>query len=114
MTLAELLQQLEKRLPGQVLDGSAAETLEKARAGKHQHELVGKIIAGLFEKNELPNAAAPISRSQAITALAPIRLEFMRDDAPVDGFRLVEKIVHAIDGTFNDEALRQKAEGKSP
>jgi len=114
MTFSELLQQLEKRLPGQVLDGSAAETLEKARAGKHQHALAGKIIADLFEKNGLADAAAPISRSQAITALAPIRLEFMKDDAPVDGFRLVEKIVHAIDGAFNDEALRQKAEGKSP
>lgn len=114
MTFSELLQQLEKRLPGQVLDGSAAETLEKTRAGKHRHELAGKIIANLFEKSGLADAAAPISRSQAITALAPIRLEFMKDDAPVDGFRLVEKIVHAIDGAFNDEALRQKAEGKSP
>ena len=114
MTFSELLQQLEKRLPGQVLDGSAAETLEKARAGKHRHALAGKIIASLFEKSGLGDAAAPISRSQAITALAPIRLEFMKDDAPVEGFRLVEKIVHAIDGAFNDEALKQKAEGKAP
>lgn len=113
MTFAELLQQLEKRLPGQILDGDAAETLAKARAGRHRHALAGKIIVSLFERSGLPDVAAPIMRSQAVTALAPIRLEFMKDDAPVEGFRLVEKVVHAIDGAFNDEALRLKAEGKS-
>ena len=112
MTFTELLQQLEGQLPAHVLDGDAAETLIKARTGRHKHPLAGKIIASLFEQSRLPDAAAPISRSQAIAALAPIRLQFMKDDAPVEGFRLVEKIVHAIDGAFNDEALRQKAEGK--
>ncbi|HSN41282.1 MAG TPA: hypothetical protein VLT92_13920 [Burkholderiales bacterium] len=109
MTFTELLQQIESRLPGQILDGDAAETLAKARSGRHQHALAGKIIACLFENGGLPDAAAPIIRSQAVSALAPLRLEFMKDDAPVEGFRLIEKVVHAIDGAFNDEALRQKA-----
>jgi len=112
MTFAELLQQLETSLPAQILDGDAAETLGKARAGNHRHALAGKIIASLFEKSALPDATAPITRSQAIAALAPIRLEFMKDDAPAEGFRLVEKVVHAIDGAFNDEALRHKAAGE--
>jgi hypothetical protein len=112
MTFAELLQQLEKSLPAQILDGDIAETLGKARAGKHRHALAGKIIAALFDKAGLPGTDAPMTRSQAIAALAPIRLEFMKDDAPADGFRLVEKIVHAIDGAFNDEALRLKAAGE--
>jgi len=112
MTFAELLQQLEQYLPGQILDGSTAETLTKACAEKHRHALAGRIIACLFEKNGLSDTAAPITRSQAVAALAPIRLEFMKDDAPVEGFRLVEKIVHAIDGAFNDEALRIKTEKK--
>ncbi len=113
MTFAELLQQLEKRLPGHILDGDAAETVSKARDGRHKHVLGAKIIFSLFEHSRLPDVSALISRSQAVAALAPIRLEFMKDDALVEGFRLVEKIVHAIDGIFNDEALRQKAEGKS-
>jgi len=107
------MQQLETSLPGQILDGDAAETLNKARAGKHRDALAGKIIASLFDKSALPDATAPITRSQAIAALAPIRLEFMKDDAPAEGFRQVEKIVHAIDGAFNDEALRLKAAGDS-
>lgn len=111
MTFAELLQHLEKSLPGQILDGSAAETLNKARAETHRHALTGRIIESLFEKSGLSDAAAPITRSQAVAALAPLRLEFMKDDAPVEGFRLVEKIVHAIDGAFNDEALELKARG---
>lgn len=112
MTFTELLRQIETSLPAQILDGDAAETLGKARAGKHRNALAGKIIACLFEKSALPDATAPITRSQAIAALAPIRLEFMKDDAPAEGFRLVEKIVHAIDGAFNDEALKLKAAGE--
>ena len=77
------------------------------------HIMVRQRFAQLFDKADLPRADAPITRSQAIAALAPIRLEFMKDDAPADGFRLVEKIVHAIDGAFNDEALKLKAAGKS-
>ncbi len=83
MTFSELLLALEHRLPATILNGDAAATLDAARKGTHQH------------------------------ALAPIRLEYMKDDAPVEGFRLVEKIVHAIDGAFNDEALRLKTE-KTP
>lgn len=112
MTITELLQQLETNLPGQILDGDAAATIGKARAGTHRNALAGKIIVCLSEKCALPDTAAPITRSAAIAALAPIRLEFMKDDAPADGFRLVEKIVHAIDGAFNDEALRLKATGE--
>lgn len=114
MTFTELLQQIERRLPGQILDGDAAETLAKARSGRHKHALTGKIIACLFEDCSAPDGAAPIMRSQAVAALAPLRLEFMKDDAPVEGFRLIEKVVHAIDGAFNDEALKQKAESKLP
>jgi hypothetical protein len=112
MTFAELLLALEHRLPATILIGDAAATLEAARLGTHPHALAGTILASLFEKSALAGINAAITRSQAIAALAPIRLEFMKDDAPVEGFRLVEKIVHAIDGAFNDEALRLKAEDK--
>lgn len=108
MTFSELLLALEHRLPATILNGDAAATLDAARKGMHKHALVGTIIASLFEKSAMAGIDAAITRSQAIAALAPIRLEFMKDDAPVEGFRLVEKIVHAIDGAFNDEALRIK------
>ena len=49
-----------------------------------------------------------IVRVQAVKTLGPIRLFYMKDDAPVEGFRLVEDIVHKIDGAFNDEAMRLK------
>lgn len=112
MTFAALLLALEHRLPATILHGDAATTLDAARTGTHRHALAGTIIASLFEKSALAGIDAAITRSQAIAALAPIRLEFMKDDAPVEGFRLVEKIVHAIDGAFNDEALRMKTEAK--
>ncbi len=110
MTFSELLTALEHRLPATILNGDAVATLDAARNGTHSHALAGTIIASLFEKSALAGIDAAITRSQAISALAPIRLEFMKDDAPVEGFRLVEKVVHAIDGAFNDEALRMKNE----
>ncbi|MFN7086009.1 MAG: hypothetical protein ACK4N4_05210 [Burkholderiales bacterium] len=114
MTFAELLQRLEARLPGYILDGDAAETVAKACDGRHKHPLAARIIASVFGRSGLADATAAVSRSQVVAALAPIRLEFMKDDAPAEGFRLVEKIVHAIDGAFNDEALQQKSRGTNP
>lgn len=109
MTLADLLLALEQRMPGMVLDGDAALTLDKARNGTHHQALAGKIIAALG--TGLSGADAAVSRSQSISALGPIRLVCMKDDAPVEDFRQVERWVHAIDGAYNDEALRLKQEG---
>lgn len=109
MTLEELLLALERQMPGLVLDGDAALTLDKARSGMHRHTLSGKIIAALG--SGLHDSGAPITRSQSIAALGPIRLVSMKDDAPVEDFRVVERWVHAIDGAYNDEALRQKQQG---
>lgn len=107
MTFADLLDYLGTRFD--VLDGDAAQTVDKALAGTHREPLAGQIIADMFRKSGLTDVNGEIARAAAITALGPIRLTFMKDDAPVEGFRLVERIVHAIDGAFNEEALRLKA-----
>lgn len=107
MTFAELLDYLGARFD--ILDGDAASTLEKSLAGSHRVPLAGQIIADMYRKSGLEDVNGSIDRAAAITALGPIRLTFMKDDAPVEGFRLVERIVHAIDGAFNEEALRLKA-----
>ncbi len=109
MTFAELLDYLGRHCKYDIMDGTPAETLEKARNKTHKNELAGQIIASMFEKSGLEDVSAPIERAAAVTAIGPIRLHFMKDDAPVEGFRMVEDIVHKIDGAFNDEALRQKA-----
>lgn len=92
-----------------VMDDDAAATLDKARGGTHRHALAGKIIAALG--SGFSGTSTAITRSQSINALGPIRLLCMKDDAPVEDFRLVERWVHAIDGAYNDEALRHKREG---
>jgi hypothetical protein len=108
MTLAELLTYLDSRTPYDVLDGTPEETLAKARTAGHRVALTGAILVALFDKAGAADVHSPIERAQAVAALGPIRLQYMKDDAPVEGFRMVEKIVHAIDGAFNEEALRRK------
>ncbi|MFZ5558295.1 MAG: hypothetical protein ACOZDY_16505 [Pseudomonadota bacterium] len=108
MTFAELLDYLDAHTPYRLLDGTPEETLAKARSGAHRDPVAGAILTALFDRSGATGASAPVERAQAVAALGPIRLEYMRDDAPVEGFRMVEKIVHAIDGAFNDEALRLK------
>lgn len=39
-------------------------------------------------------------------SLSPLRLKYMADNAPVEGFRMVEKIITTIDAAYNEEALR--------
>ncbi len=112
MTIAEPLEQLDARLPGQILDGSPAETLAKARAARLRHPLVGRVPATLYDNSGVAGLESAVARSQAARALGALRLEFMKDDAPVEGSRLVESVVLAIDGADNDEALTQEREGK--
>ncbi|MHB8346075.1 MAG: hypothetical protein ACYDHM_02635 [Acidiferrobacterales bacterium] len=109
MTLAGLLQYLDSNTPFAVLDGSPEETLSKALDGRHSDPLAGRIINSIAEGNHCIDEHSPVNRAESVTALGPLRLQYMKDDAPVDGFRMMERIIHAIDGAFNDEALRQKS-----
>jgi len=108
MTLAELLQYLDQNTPFAVLDGLPDETLVKALEGRHSDPLAGRIIKGIVEGNHCTDEHSPVFRADSITALGPLRLQYMKDDAPVEGFRMVERIIQAIDGAFNDEALHDK------
>lgn len=108
MTFAELLRYLNEKSGFEVLDGGLEETLEKARAGAHKNAILGTIVKNLFERSGCGSMDALIERAQAINALGPLRLEYMKDDAPADAFRTIERIVYTIDSAFNDEAMREK------
>ncbi len=109
MTLAELLQYLDRNTAFDILDGPPGDTLTKALADRHGNALAGAIIRGIAEGNHCSGEESTVDRAASITALGPLRLQYMKDDAPVDGFRMLEQIIHAIDGAFNDEALRAKS-----
>jgi hypothetical protein len=109
MTLIDLLSYLGTQCKYPLLDGNPDETLEKSLAGSHANPLAGEIIKALYEKPGLTGPLGEIDRASAVNALGPIRLVYMKDDAPAEGFRLVEDVVHKIDGAFNAEAQRLKA-----
>lgn len=110
MTFIELLTYVGSHTKYDIMDGDAMATLEAARNGVHKNPVAGKIIADMFGNSGLNAPEDAIERAQAIKTLGPIRLFYMKDDAPVEGFRMVEDIVHKIDGAFNEEAMRQKAQ----
>ncbi len=106
MTFRELLAYVGAHSKHDFLDGDVTDTLAKTRAGGHRNPLAAQILGALDEKLGRDGLDAPVERASAINALGPLRLAFMRDDAPVEGFRLIEEIVYLIDGAFNDEAQR--------
>lgn len=108
MTLAELLQYLDENSQYAILDGTPEETLTKARAGTHKDALAGEIIRHMQDAAGASEVGGTIDRATAATSLGPLRLRYMRDDAPVEGFRMVERIILAIDLAFDAEALRQR------
>lgn len=108
MTFIELLGYIGAHCKYDIMDGDTATTLARAIDGKHKNPVVGDIIAQMYKNSAISSPDAEIDRAQAINTLGPIRLFYMKDDAPVEGFRLVEDIVHKIDGAFNDEAMRLK------
>ena len=106
MTFRELLAYVGTHSKYDFLDGDVTDTLARTRAGSHRNPLAAQILGALDEKLGRDGPDAPVERASAINALGPLRLAFMRDDAPVEGFRLVEEVVYLIDGAFNDEAQR--------
>lgn len=113
MTLSELLHYLELHSGHHLLDGSVDDTIQKAVAGMHPDPLAGEIVARLYSGPGCSGSESEVTRAAAATALGPLRLRYMKDDAPVDGFRMVEHTVHAIDGAYNEEALRAKTPGSA-
>lgn len=108
MTLAQLLQYLDENAPFDYLDGDARQTLEKSTSGQHRDPIIGEIIKAIVENCGCTAPDCALERVRVVNALGPTRLKYMADDAPVEGFRAVEGTIHAIDGAFNEEALRQK------
>ena len=108
MNLAELLQYIDTNSDYELLEGTPEQTLAKAREGDHHDALAGRIIKAIAEHCNIADTGTEFERADAVNALGPLRLEYMKDDAPVDGFRMLERVIHLIDGAFNDEALRLK------
>lgn len=109
MTLSELLTYLDRHSGYPILDGTPAETLGKARTNGHANAYAGEIVACLAERLAIDDADAALpERVQVINSLGRLRLKYMADDAPVEGFRIVEKVIATIDSAFNEEALAQK------
>ena len=108
MTLGELLHYLQDHTDYDMLDGDPNESVAKARGGSHKNPYAAEIITTAMDKLDLHNADATIERVPFINSLAPLRLKYMADDAPVEGFRTVEKIIATTDLAFNEEALTQK------
>jgi hypothetical protein len=106
MTLEQLLNHLDAHLQETVLDGTPEQTLRKSQTGEHISPLMGEIIGRMAEGTGCTSVEDPLDRASAVNSLGPLRLKYMADDAPVDGFRTLEFLVRAVDGAFNEEALR--------
>jgi len=110
VTLGELLEALESALPGRVMRGDASATL----AAAHDDAVVGPIVVAIARKSSAIDPLASIDRAAAVTALAPLRLAAMRDDAPAEHLRVVERAVQAIDAAFNEESFVRAGQGTRP
>lgn len=106
MTLLQLFSYLNENTPHRFF--STEDELAAAIAGQHESPLMGEMIRLIAEKNGCSDIHCELKREVVVTALGPLRLEYMKDDAPVEGFRLLEGTIPVIDLAFNDEALKAK------
>ncbi|AKJ94620.1 MULTISPECIES: hypothetical protein [Thioalkalivibrio] len=105
MTLSQLLQYLDEHMDGVFLDGDPAASLEKARSGDHRNPIAAEVLVALMDGAGSDSPDATMERAEAVKSIGPTRLKYMGDDAPVEGFRLVEKTIVTIDAAYNEEAL---------
>jgi hypothetical protein len=108
MTLNELLQYLHENTDFALLDGTPEESIRKAVDGSHAQPIAAEIIRAFHEKAGDAGGAVSLERIDAVKCLGPLRLKYMGDDAPMEGFRVVEKIITTIDAAYNEEALRRR------
>ena len=108
MTLEQLLTYLDDEMDQRFLDGDAAQTLAKARDGSHRDPIVAEVLVALMDGASADGPDTSLDRATAVKSISPVRLKYMKDDAPVEGFRLVEKTIVTIDAAFNEEALATK------
>ena len=106
MTFQELFVYLNENTKHDFITDSSP--LEDAIEGKHENELIGEIISGVAKGCGCKTVDHTILRQEVIKSLGPLRLKYMKDDAPVEGFRLIEGTVPVIDSAFNDEALADR------
>ena len=106
MTLLQLFDYLNKNTPYDFYQ--AEDELTAAIKGQHENALIGNMIQSIAEKCECSDIQCELKRENVVLALGPLRLEYMKDDAPVDGFRLLEGTIPVIDLAFNDEALKER------
>ncbi len=106
MTFQELFTYLDQNTPYDYItdDSPLADAIE----GKHENQLIADIISSVAKSCGCSNIEQTILRQDVISALGPLRLKYMKDDAPVEGFRLIQGAVPAIDLAFNDEALENR------
>lgn len=108
MKFGDLLQYLDDNTGFQILDGTPAESFAKAKAGSHANPFAAEIINAAAENLGLSSAEDTLERVPFVNSLGKLRLKYMADDAPVEGFRTVEKVITTADAAFNEEALRER------
>lgn len=108
MTLNELLNYLDQHTDYDILDGDADQSIQKAREGSHKNPYASEIINAALTQCALKDGSQNLERMQFVKSLGALRLKYMADDAPVEGFRIVEKIITTADAAFNDETLRNR------
>ncbi len=108
MKFADLLRFLDTNTEFEILDGTPEETLQKALAGTHKNRFAGELIQASAENLALESVDDTPTGVEFVNALGKLRLKYMADDAPVEGFRLVEKVITTADAAYNEEALHQR------
>lgn len=108
MKFADLLQYLDQNTPYELLDGSSAETWQKAHEGTHHNPVAAEIIQAVADNAGISSIDDELERVAFVNALAKVRLKYMADDAPVDGFRTVEAVIATADAAYNQEALETR------
>lgn len=109
MTLRDLLVRLHGNCEYPVLHGSPEQTWRELVKGTYPDPVMGEALRALVEWCELDDLASRVDRADAVNALGPLRLRHMADNGGSgDALRVVQALVAAVDGAFDDEALDEQ------
>lgn len=103
MTFLELLQQLEAHLGYHQLplNARAANIKDIFESSPLHHDFAKRLVQSLYTSNGCQRLADPVEREATFEAVAPLRLEALRNDrTDVDLVRTIEELCAAIETIF--------------
>lgn len=105
MTFAELLCRTDAYCERRILEGSAEQTFEIIRSGRHADPQFRRILSTLTQWCAIREPNMYLQRSEVVNALGPMRLRLSAEAEATPAYQALIQFIRAVDAAYDDKVL---------